>query len=179
MANELRITTLKELRIITDPYRQAIIRAMKRLGKPATSKEIAVAMGQSPSKVYYHLGLLEALGIVRLDHTQVINGITARYLTVAGDPVKIKIDDKEYPEAEQEFVQMARRHFDEAREEYINNMSRDKEDGCNLLFAQTLKLTPAQAAQVYDYIVSLPSEGSGECVPYQLFAAFCRVMEDE
>ena len=49
------------------------------MARPATCKQLADAMGISASSVTHHMKKLEKLGLVELDHTELIRGITAKY----------------------------------------------------------------------------------------------------
>lgn len=69
----------KELDIYINPQRQRLLRLMTIEGRPATPKHLSDKMGISPSSVQHHLSRLMELGLVELDHTELIRGITAHY----------------------------------------------------------------------------------------------------
>lgn len=52
---------------------------MQVIARPATCKRLADAMGISASSVTHLVKKLETLGLVELDHTELIRGITAKY----------------------------------------------------------------------------------------------------
>lgn len=74
-----KIQTDEEIKIFSDPYRMKIINAYIKAGKPLTVKGVADLMGEVPAKVHYHVKKLLSVDILALDHTEVINGITAKY----------------------------------------------------------------------------------------------------
>lgn len=76
---EIDITTRKQLDIYMNPQRQRLLHEMQLIVRPATCKELADAMGISASSVTHHMKKLEELGLVELDHTEVVRGINARY----------------------------------------------------------------------------------------------------
>lgn len=62
-----------------NPQRQRLLREMQVIARPATCKQLADAMGISASSVTHLVKKLETLGLVELDHTELIRGITAKY----------------------------------------------------------------------------------------------------
>ncbi len=48
-------------------------------GEAMTPKQMSNELGIFPSAVTSHIKKLETLGVLRLDHTKQINGITAKY----------------------------------------------------------------------------------------------------
>ncbi|MBN2878218.1 MAG: helix-turn-helix transcriptional regulator [Clostridia bacterium] len=82
--------SIKQIRALNDPYRQEIISRIALIGRPANSKEIAVSMNEPPSKVNYHLKVLEKYGYVKVEHTENVNGIIAKYYDVAEKTIELK-----------------------------------------------------------------------------------------
>lgn len=89
MGKLLLLTTKKELEIYMNPNRQAILREMGRAGEPVTPKFLSDRLGISPSSVQFHLKKLEELGIVSVNHTEQIRGITARFFCINDVDVSI------------------------------------------------------------------------------------------
>ncbi|WMT39960.1 helix-turn-helix domain-containing protein [Paenibacillus sp. D2_2] len=79
MKKELKLKTLEEVRIYSDPYRIQIMNEFQNFNRPATIKEVADALQEVPAKVYYHAKKLESIGMLQLVDTKLINGITAKY----------------------------------------------------------------------------------------------------
>lgn len=90
--NRIVLKTDKELKILMSPIRQRIIRIMSREGRPVTSKHIADKLNISPSSAQHHIRQLQQVGIIEFDHSEVINGITARYLKLSDRTVSIGQD---------------------------------------------------------------------------------------
>lgn len=83
------ITDLQQIKALADPLRQRILGAF--VAEPRTTKQVATALGQPPTKLYHHVDLLERVGLLRLVETKPKRGTTERYLqaianrfTVAG-----------------------------------------------------------------------------------------------
>ena len=122
-SKERRISTVKEMRVINDPYRRDIIFALRNLNKPATSKEVANLLGETPSKINYHMGILHEYGFVTLDHTKNINGIIAKYYKPEVSSVSIDTDSNDSelknPKVLKEFIRM---QFDMARDDFLGKV---------------------------------------------------------
>lgn len=78
-----------ELDIYINPQRQRLLRVLTLAGQPMTPKQLADALGISASAVQHHIGKLLSLGVVALDHTARVRGITAHYYTAP--PVTVRI----------------------------------------------------------------------------------------
>ena len=83
------LTGKRELDIFMNPQRQNLIRCMQIAGVPMTPKQISDRLGISASSVQHHLMQLVELGLVELDHTEQIHGITASYYRVLPKTVQI------------------------------------------------------------------------------------------
>ena len=75
----ITLQTKEQLDIFMNPQRQRLLRIMDRSAAPRTPKDLSLELGVSPSSVQHHLKKLESIGLVCLDHTADIHGITARY----------------------------------------------------------------------------------------------------
>lgn len=86
----LNITTEKELRTYMHPLRQKILFELSIHPEGRTAKQLADVLGVAPSSTGHHLTELEKLGLVELDHTEVIHGFTARFYRAADVEVIIR-----------------------------------------------------------------------------------------
>ncbi len=85
----LEITTEKELRTYMHPLRQKILFELSLHPEGRTAKQLADTLGVAPSSAGHHLSELEKLGLVKLDHTELIHGFTAKFYCEAGVSVNI------------------------------------------------------------------------------------------
>lgn len=84
--------------IIYNTYRMKVIDAFgSKENMTATFKQIADELGDNSSKVTYHGKMLINLGLLVLDHTESINGITAKYYRLVSDSFRIKFDTSKNP----------------------------------------------------------------------------------
>ncbi len=67
------ITSLETLKVFSDPLRQQIIDAL--LDGPKTVKQIASDFDTLPTKLYYHINLLEEHHLIRVIDTRIVSGI--------------------------------------------------------------------------------------------------------
>lgn len=79
----------RELDIYMNPQRQNLIRRMQISGVPMTPKQLSDQIGISASSVQHHIRQLVELGLVELDHTELIHGITASYYRILPKSIQI------------------------------------------------------------------------------------------
>jgi DNA-binding transcriptional ArsR family regulator len=72
---------LRQLKALSDPLRQRILDGMS--AKPATTKQVAAAIGEKPTKLYHHVGLLEQAGLIKLIETRPNRGTVEKYYQAA------------------------------------------------------------------------------------------------
>lgn len=76
------ITTLEALKVFSDPLRQQIIEALLEGAK--TVKQVAAELELAPTKLYYHVNLLEEHGLIQVTETRIVSGIIEkRYMAAA------------------------------------------------------------------------------------------------
>lgn len=73
------IKTRKQLDIYMNPQRQRLLKCLELNIAPMTPKQISDMLKISPSSVTFHLKKLVELGVVELDHTEMIHGIQAKF----------------------------------------------------------------------------------------------------
>lgn len=83
------LTTLEEVQVFSVPYRIKILDCMYSFKAPATVKNIADKMGETPAKIHYHVKKMEQAGIVHLVYTENINGIIAKFYEPTAEQFQI------------------------------------------------------------------------------------------
>lgn len=71
------LATLEQLRAVSDPLRVAIFRLLRE--RERTVKELCDVLGESSTRLYYHVGELERVGLVRLVRAETKSGIVHKY----------------------------------------------------------------------------------------------------
>ncbi|MTI68490.1 MAG: helix-turn-helix transcriptional regulator [Firmicutes bacterium] len=85
MKKQKILSTLEEIKVFSNPYRLQILNTIKKLNKPATVKQIAEKMKETPAKVHYHVKKLEKVDILHIVDTKEINGIIAKYYNLTAE----------------------------------------------------------------------------------------------
>lgn len=76
------IRELETLKVISDPLRWQMIELLTV--KPQTVKQLAEKLGLAPSKLYYHINLIENYGLIQVVETRLVSGILEKhYQTIA------------------------------------------------------------------------------------------------
>ncbi len=81
------INTVETLKIVADPLRLRILAALRR--SPATAKELARQLDTPLKGLYYHLGLLEEHGLIRVRSTRVVSGIIEKQYEAAAYRISV------------------------------------------------------------------------------------------
>jgi DNA-binding transcriptional ArsR family regulator len=74
------IDNLETLKIVADPLRLKILELLRR--EPHTVKQLAAALSVALKKLYYHVNLLEAHGLIRVASTRLVSGIVEKQYQV-------------------------------------------------------------------------------------------------
>jgi Predicted transcriptional regulator len=82
------ITTLEALKVFSDPLRQQIIEAL--LDGAKTVKQVAAQLELAPTKLYYHINLLEEHGLIRVTETRIVSGIIEKHYVAAAQEYAIE-----------------------------------------------------------------------------------------
>jgi Helix-turn-helix domain len=80
-ATENIMTNVQTVRVLFHPRRLKIIEALE--GPPRTVKQIAAELKTNPTKLYYHIKLLEAHHLIQVVDTRVVSGIIEKQYQVA------------------------------------------------------------------------------------------------
>jgi DNA-binding transcriptional ArsR family regulator len=168
----------RELDIYINPQRQNLLRRMKLMDAPVTPKALADQMGISASSVQHHLKKLLELGVVELDHTERVRGITASYYRVPPKVVRIGglIEDENAAQRlalMQNALTAAFSGFSEYCKKGAVDLREGKQHGDML--SGIVRLKDEEARQLYGLIRAFldahePGEGGGTPWEYALIA---------
>ena len=73
----LEVTGLDQLKALSQPLRLSILEQL--VSEPRTTKQVAEALGEKPTKLYHHVDALERAGVIRLVATRPKRGTTEKY----------------------------------------------------------------------------------------------------
>lgn len=151
------IADVETLRVVADPLRLQLLAVLRR--EPATARQLAQQVGVAIKKLYYHLGLLEEHGLIRVRSTRVVSGIiekqyepSAYRITVDRDLLSPAAPAPVVPEHIDVFLSFV---LDHSRAEIkksiaaglIDPTERDHEKGGLRLGRLFLRMRPAQRAE--------------------------------
>lgn len=92
---KIELTSKKELDIYMSPTRQQLLRILSLENSPMTPKQLSDKLHISASGVQHHIKKLMQLGLIELDHTEAINGITASFYKPAQVTVQIGLSQSD------------------------------------------------------------------------------------
>lgn len=127
MKKHKTLTTPEQIKAFSDPYRLQILFNYKSINRPATVKEIADKMGETPAKVHYHVKKMLEAGILVLSHTKEIKGIIAKYYQLTAEKFSLKYDDSNPQIAElvkSELQRAISSIYDQSKKEVLDEVNR-------------------------------------------------------
>jgi len=92
---EFIVTDLDTIKIISDPLR---VQILEHIGLASdrevliTVKELAEALDISPTKLYYHINLLEKHDLIRVAETRVVSGIIEKLYQIRARRIRAELD---------------------------------------------------------------------------------------
>jgi DNA-binding transcriptional ArsR family regulator len=75
-STEVVVKDLETLRVLSDPLRMRMVDLMSR--GEWTVKQVAAALGVGQTRLYHHVALLEAHGLLRVTGTRLVSGIVEK-----------------------------------------------------------------------------------------------------
>lgn len=156
MVDYFEITTLKQLKAITHPLRRRIKDEFCK--NVCTTKQVAEALGEPPTKLYHHVEILKEAGVIELVETKLNRGITEKYYRTVASNIRISPELLESPTTS------------EIASNEIYNMVKDKLwetlQGVTESFEEALKDDPKNINPVstWNYNVHLTDEKKAEFV---------------
>ena len=85
-AEEYIVEDLDTLKVLADPLR---LRLRELMEKPTTVKRVAEKLDMLPTKLYYHINLLEKHGLIVLVDTRIVSGIIEKHYQIAARSVRV------------------------------------------------------------------------------------------
>ncbi|MEM9558218.1 MAG: winged helix-turn-helix domain-containing protein [Acidobacteriota bacterium] len=71
------IEDLERLKVLADPLRLRILEEL--CGEARTTKQVAKALGEPPTRLYHHVETLERAQLIRLERTRPVRGTVEKY----------------------------------------------------------------------------------------------------
>lgn len=161
------VTTVAELKALADPLRLAILDALtggtSRQLRVLSVKELAAELGEPKTKLYRHVKLLEAAGLIRVAATRLVSGIVEqRYQACQIDLVAGPWSIREPGAADQANAAVAAT-LDHYRRRFVGYLASlppggPPSEGRSLLTTAGRTLSPARAQIIKDKLQEILAE---------------------
>lgn len=89
------VSDLETLKVLSDPLRMDILRLVATAnisGSFCTVKEISEKLQIPPTKLYYHINLLEKHGLLLIGDTQIVSGIIEKQYQIVAEDITVDKD---------------------------------------------------------------------------------------
>ncbi|MFL5733841.1 MAG: ArsR/SmtB family transcription factor [Chloroflexia bacterium] len=156
-ADRMVIKDLEALKAVSDPLRLRIMETM--LQGARTVKQLAKELKTTPTKLYYHMNLLEQHGLVKVTGTRIVSGIIEKQYQLAAYSIDIDRSllspsgPKMGEEAEQLFgtvLDSVRRDITDSAEAGLIDFNSKREPGeRTAMFIRTLNQIPESKAKEF------------------------------
>lgn len=138
MKKEKILSTLEEIKVISDPFRFKILVLFNRDSDALTVKQMSVKLNEVPSKVHYHVKELERIGILEIVETKEKGGIMEKYYLPTAEVFKVKKDigiqdEPEYKQVSENIILTMHEDFTEAMNQKNNDGMRQLNYGMTYL----------------------------------------------
>lgn len=90
MLKERILTTLEEIKVISDPFRFKILILFSEENTPLTVKQISVKLNEVSSKVHYHVKELERIGVLEIVETREKGGVIEKFYLPTAEVFKVE-----------------------------------------------------------------------------------------
>ena len=160
MKEFITLKTMKEIKIISHPMRMKILKQYYGFSRPATVKQIADHMNEVPANIHYHVKKLVEIGVLELDHTEVVNGIVAKYYLPTAQTIKIEDDESALkPGSISEYDVLISNFFDENKKTFLQQMAKDGPKSKEVpLISKTLYLSDEEYESFLVYFKEISSK---------------------
>lgn len=152
IADKFIIDNLETLKVVAHSLRLEILQTLR---KAKSVKEIAEQINRPATKLYYHVNLMEAHGLIRVVETNIVSGIVEKTYQVVANNYALQDGLLAKSDALGDDIdQMLGAIFDVTRAEIkrsieAKQMKPAQEDRRGILSRSTLRLTAVQFAEFY------------------------------
>lgn len=91
----LEIDNMETLKALSDPFRLEILKhvgIINRKGERCTVKQLGKLLDKPPTKLYYHVNMLEEHGLLVVGDTQIVSGIIEKHYQVCAMNIAVSQD---------------------------------------------------------------------------------------
>lgn len=120
MKKEKILSTLEEIKVISDPFRLKILFLFDEDNSSMTVKQMAVKLEEVPSKVHYHVKELERINVMEIVETREKAGILEKYYLPTAETFKVERSIGS-PSEEIEHMQVGENLFQAMQQDFSRN----------------------------------------------------------
>lgn len=120
MKKEKILSTLDEIKTISDTFRLKILFLLKEENTHMTVKQMSVKLEEVPSKVHYHVKELERIGVLEIVKTKEKSGIVEKFYLPTAEIFKVERSIGS-PSEEDEHLQDGEILFQAMQEDFFRN----------------------------------------------------------
>ena len=161
------MTTVAELKALADPLRLAILDALtsgaRRELRVLSVKELAAELGEPKTKLYRHIKVLEAAGLIRVAATRLVSGIVEQRYQACQIDLAVGPWAMREPGAAEEANTAVAVTLDRYRRRYLDYLATLPHspaiiEGRSMLTAGGRVLSPARAQIIQDKLKEVMAE---------------------
>lgn len=174
IAEEIRITDLETLKVISAPLRVQILERVglaSEAGQLTTVKQLSEVLDIPPTKLYYHINLLEKHGLIQIAETKVVSGIIEKYYQIAAKRIRADLDISKNAKIDRDagmalalssittMFEIAKINVEKSFQRRLEETQEGEPKSVAMLTSQTmLQLSPEQAQDFITRVNALISE---------------------
>jgi DNA-binding transcriptional ArsR family regulator len=162
-AQQMTISSLETLKVAADPTRLRILEVLTE--KPLTVKQVARKLDTSPTKLYYHVNLLEEHGLITVTGSRIVSGIIEKQYRTSAHSLRVSREllTLSGDQSDEGVDALLSAVFDATRNDVLRGIHSgiiklDEEDPTqrNAILLRTLtRLTPDRYQEFYDRLKAL------------------------
>ena len=133
----MEITELETLKALSDPLRLDILKQVGILnhkGERCTVKQLGKLLGMPPTKLYYHVNLLEEHDLLVVGDTQIVSGIIEKHYQVCAMNISVSQDLMTVDESEDRQGQLSQ--ILQSIEDLLNNTMQNLRTSMETIFEE-------------------------------------------
>lgn len=162
LQDEYIIDNTDTMKVIADPLRLRILRNLRR---PRTVKDVAGRLDLPPTKLYYHVNLLEKAEMIRVVETNIVSGIIEKVYQVTARSFRLAEDLLMDPATHRSgFSDMVAAIFDDVRGELVRAVesgvlnNKPDENDYDTIWRAEARLTKAELTEFHERLVAWAKE---------------------
>ncbi len=181
MIKEKVLSSLEEIKVISDPFRLKILFLFDEETIPLTVKQMAVKLGEVASKVHYHVKELERIGVLEIVETREKAGILEKFYLNTAEIFRVERNINGTEAEQEEHLLVGANMFQTIQQDFLkSNRLKGPEDKGSLHYG-LYYLTPEERKELDNHILEFlkdknPREGA---LPYRFAYTLFRKFQDK